>query len=145
GGGTPAGPRVPQAAAGSASITRGIELPARASQLRVRFEGGIGVRLAPGSDGGASTRGTFGGMVRPWSEFGFGFGLRGDVGSAWPVTSGGFAGHWRDGSVVAAASWTFERGMFDIEPWIGAGVPPGTLTGDQRGTWPRDDLNGPDL
>ena len=127
----PAGP-VPTA--GAVAVERAIEVPRiAAGGPRVRLDGGVAVRLAPGSDGGASTRGTVGATVRPWATLGIGFGVRGDFGSAWSVESGGFSGRWHDWSAVAAASWTFDRGVFEIEPWIGAGVARGTLSGTERG------------
>ncbi|MBL9016149.1 MAG: hypothetical protein JNL83_18320 [Myxococcales bacterium] len=130
----PSAPAVGTTTAAAASITRELELPPSGGGPRLRFDGGVGVRLAPGSDGGASTRAALGATLRPWPELGLGFGVRGDVGSAWSVDSAGFTGRWRDWSAIATTSWTFDRGMFEIEPWVGAGLGRGTLSGDQRGT-----------
>ena len=132
---TPAGaaPAVTTTTAGAASITQTFEAPRTDRSPRVRIDGGLGVRLAPSSDGGASTRATLAATVRPWSELGSGLGVRGNLGSAWSVESAGFTGRWRDWSALAAASWTFDRGMFEIAPWVGAGVSRGTLAGDQSG------------
>ena len=129
---TPAPPITTTTAAG-ASITRAIEPPPAERGPVLRVDGGVGVRLAPGSDGGATTRGVLGATVRPWRDLGLGFGARGDIGSAWSVESAGFTGQWRDWSAVATASWTFDRGMFELEPWAGAGISRGALAGDQRG------------
>lgn len=124
----------PAQTAAAASITRDAALRPATPGPTLRFDAGVGVRLAPGSDGGVTTRGTIAALVRPWSTLGLGLGVRGDLGSAWSVESAGFDGRWRDWSAVAAASWTLERGVFELEPWLGAGLERGTLSGDQRGT-----------
>jgi len=71
-------------------------------------------------------------MVRPWSALRVG--LRGDLGTAWDVDSAGFKGTWRDWAVLGAASWTFARAEWELEPWLGVGVERGTLDGIDTGT-----------
>jgi hypothetical protein len=103
-----------------------VDAPAGGPELR--FEAGVAARLAPG-DGGASARGELAVMVRPWSEHGWRFGARGDLGTSTQVDRSGFKGTWSDWAVLAAASWTYPRGPWDLEPWLAAGVTRTTLDG----------------
>ena len=55
----------------------------------------------------------------------------GDFGSASAVDHAGFKGDWSDWAVLGAASWTWTRGRFEIEPFLGAGIARSTLDGDE--------------
>ena len=105
-----------------------VDAPARGAELR--FEAGVAARLAPG-DAGASARGELAVMVRPWSEHGWRFGARGDLGTSTQVDRSGFKGTWSDWAVLAAASWTYPRGHWELEPWVAGGVTRATLDGTE--------------
>lgn len=103
--------------------------PSSAGHVEVRIEAGAAARVATGSDSGL--RGLIAVMVRPSADHGWRLGARGDLGTSTSLDRSGFKGTWSDWALLAAASWTYERGAWEVEPWLGAGVARGTLDGTE--------------
>ncbi|HUJ59696.1 MAG TPA: hypothetical protein VLX92_14425 [Kofleriaceae bacterium] len=89
------------------------------------------VRVAHGLDTETSARLGLGAMLRPWPEHGWRFGALGELGGDAAVDRAGFKGTWSDWQVLAAASWTYAAGAFELEPWAAAGVQRSTLDGSE--------------
>ena len=100
-----------------------------ADHVEVRLEAGAAARVPTGADEGLGGRALIAVMVRPSTAYHWRIGARGDVGTAASIDRSKFKGTWSDWAVLAAASWTHERGPWEIEPWLGAGVGRGTLDG----------------
>jgi len=99
--------------------------------VEIRIEAGAAARVATGADQGLGGRALIAVMVRPSAEYGWRLGLRGDLGTSTTVDDSGFKGTWSDWALLAAASWTYERGAWEVEPWLGAGIGRGTLDGTE--------------
>ena len=99
--------------------------------VEVRIEAGAAARMATGADEGFGGRALIAVMVRPSSRRGWRIGVRGDLGTSTAIDASGFKGTWSDWALLAAASWTYERGPWELEPWLGAGAARGTLDGTE--------------
>lgn len=106
----------------------GPRAPEPSGGLELRIEAGAAARVGSGGLGG---RGVLAVMVRPSSHHGWRFGVRGDLGTKTTVDRSGFKGTWTDLAVLAAASWTYERGPWELEPWVAGGITWGSLDGTE--------------
>lgn len=100
-------------------------------RVEIRLEAGAAARVAAGSDEGVGARARIAVMVRPSTAYRWRIGLRGDLGTASAIDRSGFSGTWSDWALVAAASWTYARAAWEIEPWLGGGIQRGTLSGTE--------------
>ncbi|MBA3461296.1 MAG: hypothetical protein H0T46_15140 [Deltaproteobacteria bacterium] len=107
--------------------------PPGAGGIEVRLEAGIAARIATGDESGTGGRAVFAAMLRPTSAIDLRFGVRADLGATnETVKKGNFEGRWSDWSVVAAASYTLSRGMWELEPWLAGGFTWGSLEGTEQ-------------
>ena len=106
--------------------------PSSGRRVEVRIEAAAAARLATGSDTGVSGRGLIAAMVRPSADHAWRVGARGDLGTSTSIDRSGFKGTWSDWALLVAASWTYERGAWEIEPWLGLGVSRGSLDGTEK-------------
>jgi hypothetical protein len=88
----------------------------------VRLQTGIAMRIARGSETELGARFTFAALAHPWSSSGWRVGIAGDLGTASSFQRAGLTGTWSDWAALAVASWTAERGAWEIEPWLAGGV-----------------------
>ena len=101
--------------------------------IEVRIEAGMAARIASGDESGLGGRVQFAAMLQPAPAIGLRFGLRADLGvSDTTIKKGPFEGTWRDWSVLAAASYTFAWGPWELEPWLAGGVTFGSLDGTEQ-------------
>ncbi len=106
------------------------------THVEIRLEAAGAARMATGDDG-FGARAQIAAMLRPSSGHGWRLGVRGDFGTSASIDAGGFQGTWQDFAVLAVASWTYPRGAWELEPWLGAGVTRGTLDGTETAGTPR--------
>jgi hypothetical protein len=99
--------------------------------VEVRIEAGAAARVPAGADEGLGGRALIAVMVRPSAAYHWRLGVRGDLGTSTSLDRSGFKGTWSDWAVLVAASWTYERGAWELEPWLGAGIGRGTLDGTE--------------
>ncbi len=121
-------PPPPEDAGAAVSIS---PTPSSGGHVEIRLEAGGAARLATGSDIGVGGRGLIAVMVRPSAAHGWRIGARGDLGTSTSVDHSGFKGTWSDWALLAAASWTYERGAWEVEPWLGIGGARGSLDGTE--------------
>jgi hypothetical protein len=93
----------------------------------LRIQTGIATRVARGSATDLGGRGRIGVHVRPLGDRGWRFGLVGELGSEADVRKAQYRGTWNDWTLVAVTSWSFDRGPWDLETTVGAGLARGTL------------------
>lgn len=105
--------------------------PAEAAHAEIRIEVGAAARISPTGGESTGARVPLAVMVRPRSTWGWRVGVRGDLGTSTAIDSAGFSGTWAHWALLAATSWTFERGPWELEPWVGAGVARAELEGTQ--------------
>ncbi len=99
--------------------------------VEIRLEAGAAARVATGSDEGVGGRALLAVMVRPSAAYRWRIGVHSDLGTSSSIDRSGFKGTWSDWAVLAAASWTYAHGAWEIEPWVGAGIGRGTLDGEE--------------
>jgi hypothetical protein len=107
--------------------------PPREGGIEVRVEAGLAGRIATGDESGLGGRAVFAAMLRPVRRIDLRFGLRVDLGATDDaIKKSGFEGTWSDWSVLAAASYTFARGPWELEPWLAGGLTRGSLEGTEQ-------------
>jgi hypothetical protein len=108
--------------------------PAAASGVELRLQAQIASRIARSDETMVSAR--YGGAfaIRPWPGAGLRLGIAADTGSATDVNRASFKGTWSDWAALGIVSWTFARGVWELEPQLGFGVRRSTLDGAETGT-----------
>jgi hypothetical protein len=98
--------------------------------LELRIEGGAGSRYEHGLDGNVALRFVVAAELRPWHD-GWLFGVIGDFGDSAAVDQAGFKGTWSNVSGLALASWSIQRDLWEVGPWLAVGLEHSSLDGTE--------------
>jgi hypothetical protein len=105
--------------------------PAPEDGASLRLQGGLATRVARGEENAFGARASLAAFVKP-SSLQLRLGIAGELGTTSDVQGAGFKGTWRDWSVLALASWSFEMApRWEIEPYVGVGALRSNLDGEE--------------
>jgi hypothetical protein len=122
----PAPPAEPPAAV----VAPVVVVPVEPRGLEVRVEGGAGSLYEHGLDSNVALRFVVAGELRPWHD-GWRFGVIGDFGASATVDQAGFKGTWSNVAGLALASWSLQRELWEIGPWLAVGLEHSSLAGTE--------------